>query len=935
MTFSSVEEPPRPRMQLTPGSQLGPFRIIALQGIGGMGEVYRAEDTRLGREVALKVLPGAFAHDRERASRFEREARILASLNHPNIATLHGVSELDGRTVLEMELVPGETLGERVQRGRITVEEVLSIFKQIAHALEAAHERGVIHRDLKPANIKITTDGRVKVLDFGLAKAYSGGDSSSGLDSETNLITVLTTGQSQPGMIVGTARYMSPEQARGQALDKRTDIWSYGCLLYEVLAGKAPFIADTGTDTLAAILKEEPDWGALSGPAPLQRLARRCLRKDAQSRLRDIADARLEIEELQQDSAPMRPLTFAGVTRASRRNLAVAVLLALALLATGAVTAWLFASRPVVHRSPARVVIALPAEQQLALGPSPSLAVSPDGRRLVYVAAQPGSRTQLYLRPIDRFDASVIPGTEGASAPFFSADGSWVGFYAGDAIQKVSLDGGAPLKICDAPPVASATWGRDDRITFATTLTGDGLWRVPADGGEPERLTTPDPAQKELHHMYPQVLPGGGTAVFTVLTDQGSFGAVLSLESRQWRRLSQVRPTSGGVQFVSTGHLVAAQANGLVAVVFDPASGETRGSPIPISERMAAPTDGGTAFAVAESGTLVYVPGRSTVPRRTLVTVDRDGRSEPLSDLRTAYSQPRFSPDGRWLAMTIESEAGADVWVLDLQRDTRTRLTTGDAASVPVWSPDAMNVGFHASRLGAWNLYARVADGSRAAEPLLTGPRPEPAAAWSQDPGEKLLPGFVPALSGANPQYPMSWTPDGQTLVFAERKPNGERDIWVVERGTDPAPFLLTPFDEWSPAFSPDGSWLAYVSDESGRAEVYLQPYPGPGGRWLISTGGGTDPVWAKDGHELYYLQDDQLMSVPIQTAPAVNVGAPRRLFEGHYERSDIGRNYDLSPDGKRFVMIRSDEREATPRMHVVLNWIEELGSRTSDRSAQ
>lgn len=495
-------------------------------------------------------------------------------------------------------------------------------------------------------------------------------------------------------------------------------------------------------------------------------------------------------------------------------------------------------------------------------------------------------------------------------------------------MHKVSLTGGAPLKLCDVPPLSSAIWLKDGSVMFGTTLVGDGLWRVSADGGTPQRLTTPDPAQKELHHLYPHALPSGKDATFSVLTDQGLVGAVLSIESRQWRRLPQVRPSAGGVQLASSDQLLVEQANGLVAIPFDLDRLDTSGSPTPAFERIASSADRGTAFAVAAGGTLAYIPGRPAVPRRTLVAVERDGRAVPLSAARAAFGQPRFSPDGRWLAVTIESEAGGDVWLHDIRRGTRTRLTTGEASGFPVWSPDAARVGFHAGRVGPWTLYGRVADGSRGAEPLLSGSRPEPAVAWSHDPAEKLLPGFVPALTGANPQYPMAWTPDGRTLVFVERKSNGERDIWVAEQGSDPVPFLLTPSDEWSPALSPDGQWLAYVSDESGRAEVYVQPYPGPGGRWLISTDGGTDPIWSRDARELYYLQDDQLMVVTIRAGPTVSAGTPRRLFEGRYERSDIGRNYDLSPDGTRFVMIRSEEREMPARVHVVLNWQEELKSR-------
>jgi Tol biopolymer transport system component/predicted Ser/Thr protein kinase len=912
-------------MQFTPGSAVGSFKILSLLGIGGMGEVYLARDTRLGRDVALKILPEAFARDPERRARFEREARVLASLNHPNIATLHGLTQFEGSTILEMEFVTGETLAERMLRAPMTVDEILPVFKQIAQALEAAHDQGIIHRDLKPANIKITSDGRVKVLDFGLAKAIQG--ESSGIGRAGGVEYDMTSSHSQPGMILGTARYMSPEQARGKPLDRRSDIWSFGCVLYEAAAGKAPFVGDTGSDTLAAILKEEPDWTALATSPPLQRLARRCLRKDLQSRLRDIADARLEIEELMQDSVAMRSEVSTAPPRAARRTVAIgAASIVAVLIVVTTVVAW----RSGIWRSfeataPARVAIALLPGQQLAVGPTAPLALSADGRRLVYVAVQDGGRTQLYLRPLDRFEATAIIGTEGASAPFFSPDGEWIGFYANDALQKISPEGGAPLKICDSPPLLGATWLRDGSVIFSTTLAGDGLWRVSGDGGAPARVTEPDRAQKEAHHLFPQALPDEKTVLFNILTDQGLVGAIVALDTGKWRRLPQLRTSIGGAQFASTGHLIAAQAGGLVAIPFDPDTGETSGSPIPLAERIAAFVNGGTVFSVSQGGTLAYLPAPTRVPRRTLVVVDREGRAAPLSDVRAPYAHPRLSPDGRWLAITIESETGADVWLHDLQRGNRTRLTNVDSADFPVWSPDALHVAFHAARLGPWTLYMRVADGSGPAQPLLTGSRPDPAAAWSREPAEKLLPGFLPTFSGANPQYPMSWSPDGRTLVFTERKPNGERDIWVAERGSDPTPFLLTPSDEWAPTFSPDGQWIAYVSDESGRREVYVQGFPGPGGRWLISTEGGSDPAWSRDGRELYYLHGDQLMAVSIQTVPALNAGTPRLLFEGRYEQSDIGRNYDLSPDGKRFVMVRSDETEATAQIHVVLNWLDEL----------
>jgi serine/threonine-protein kinase len=916
-------------MQFSPGTPIGSLKIVSLLGVGGMGEVYLAQDVRLGRDVAIKVLPVGVAHDPERRSRFEREARVLAALNHPNIATLYGLVDVGGHMLLEMEFVPGDTLAERVERGPISVEEALPVFKQLAAALEAAHERGIIHRDLKPANIKVVADGRVKVLDFGLAKALAPETPLIGAAGSGPVAISVTSSQTQPGMILGTARYMSPEQARGQALDRRSDIWSFGCVLYEALVGRPPFMADTASDTLAAILREEPNWDLLPGPAPLQRLVRRCLRKDLQSRLRDIADARLEIEELLQESIPMRSVQGAIVGVAPQRRVGLLTGLGFAVVAVAALALWRAAPWQVSEpAAPARLAIDLPPGQQLVVGPSPSVALSADGRRLAYVAARPGSATEVYVRSFDRFEATPVAGTEGASAPFFSPDGNAIAFYARDAIHKVSLDGGTPLTICDTPPLSGAAWLADGTIVLSTTLVGDGLWRVPADGGAPERLTTPDPGRREVHHLYPHADPAGGAVVFTVLTDQGSVGALLSMEARAWRHVPQVRPSGGGMQVLSGRYLIAAQGGRLVASSVDLDSGGLVGAPINRPERVTASVDQGPAVAVSATGTLAYIPGRTAAPRRALVVVERDGRAAPLVEERAAFKQPRFSPDGRWLAVTIESESGADVWVQDLQRGTRTRLTTGDAAGYAVWLPDARRLVFHAARLGPWTLYERVADGSRVAEPLMTASRPDPAAAWARDPGEKLLPGFVPIMTGANPQYPMSWTPDGSTLAFVERKPNGERDIWVVERGSDPAPFLLTPADEASPAFSPDGRWLAYVSDESGRREVYVQPYPDPGGRWVISTAGGTDPVWSRDGRELYYWQDEALMAVTIDAGAAFNAGTPRRLFEGRYERSEIGPNYDVSPDGKRFVMIRSDEAETGARVHVVLNWLQEIDSR-------
>lgn len=915
-------------MQVGPGSHVGSLKIVSLIGSGGMGEVYLAQDVRLGRDVAVKILPETLADDPGRRNRFEREARMLASLNHPNIATLYGLTDIGRHIALEMEFVPGDTLADRLRRGPIRVEDALPIFKQLAQALEAAHERGIVHRDLKPANIKVPADGRVKVLDFGLAKAM---DAESSDDGRPDAAFTVTSSHTQPGMILGTARYMSPEQARGLPVDRRSDIWSFGCVVYETLCGAPPFMADTASDTLAAILKDEPDWSVVAGPPPLQRLLRRCLQKDPQSRLRDIADARLEIEELLLETSASRPVASRTWPAKMRRWHVRALMGGLLALVATVITIGLWWSwpRPALP-APARVAILLPPGHRLVMGSAPVLALSPDGQRLVYAAATPGRLTALYLRPLDRFEASPLPGTEAASAPFFSPDGRWVGFYASDGIQRVSLDGGAPLRICAAPPISGAAWLTDGTIVFGTTLAGDGLWRVSADGGTAEPLTTPERAQGEIQHRYPLALPDS-TIAFTVVTDNGAVGAVLPPGARTWGKLPQVQP-AGGIQWASGGHLVTSQGMSLLAIPFDMTTGDVSGSPVPLSERTIATAGDGTPFAVAQSGTLAYVPGRTAAPSRALMLVDRDGRATPLGVTPGAFVHPRFSPDNRWLAVTIETDTGSDVWLQDQARSTRSRLTAGDRSGFAVWSPDSGAVGFHATRLGPWTLYARPVDGSTPAESLVAGARPEASAVWSRDPSETLLPGFVPSLTGANPLFPQSWHADGRTIAFVERKPNGEHDIWVVERGRDPAPFLLTPADESSPEFSPDGRWLAYVSDESGRNEVYVQPYPGPGGRWLASTAGGTDPVWSPDGREMYYLQGDQMMAVPFVTTPAPSPGVPRRLFEGAYERSAVGRNYDLSPDGTRFVMIRGDQADRPPQIHVVLNWASEIAARKGSR---
>ena len=913
-------------MQLTPGTTLGSYKILSPIGAGGMGEVYRAQHVRLGREVAVKVLPESMADTPDRRSRFEREARLLAALNHPNIATLHGLEDCGDRTLLEMELVPGENLAERLRHGPLPPDEVVPIFKQVAEALEAAHSQGIIHRDLKPANVKVTPEGRVKVLDFGLAKALEVESRSSDSPQSPTFTT-----RTHDGMVFGTAAYMSPEQVRGKPLDRRTDIWSFGCMLYEALTGRAPFTNDTISDTLAAVLKEEPDWRALpAAPIGLQRLVRRCLRKDPQSRLHDIADARLELDEAVNESAALVvPMPGHGSWRISRRHAALGGLLAV-IVAASIFGAWRLGRSQNTPAGQSRFVVPLPSGVALESGPGPTLVLSPDGSRLVFAGLGRGAGTQLFSRELDRFEAAPIASTQGASAPFFSPDGRWIGFFANGALQKVAVDGGAPLKIADTPAVWSATWGPDQHIVFASAVAPNGLRRVSAEGGASEELTLPKAEQGELQHAFPQVLPGGDRVLFSILTKDGWQPAVLTLATREWQTLRRGAPGYTPAHFLASGHLVYAQENGgLVAVPFDPARGELTGSAISLLERIDL-VRGGSAFAVSESGTLVYLPARAELPHRTLVVVDSEGRGTPLPGASAPFAHPRLSRDGARLAVSIESESGADVWIYDVQRGTRTRLTSGGFNGFPLWTPDASELTFQAAASpGRFSVFSRAVNGSGPAEALLPD---QPVATSGNLPAgmASLLPGTMPRPGSANPHVPMSWSADGRHLAFDERKPGAQRDVWVLTRGGDPSPFVLTAFDEWSPAFSPDGLWLAYVSNESGRNEVYVQPYPGPGGKWPISSEGGTEPAWSPDGRQLFYRRGDQIVSVAVQTTPDFSAGATRVLFDGPYEVLEGARTYDVMPDGKRFVMVRRDAGDVPQRFYVVSNWFQELNARAS-----
>jgi len=904
------------RLSIRPGRRLGPYEILAPIGAGGMGEVYKAHDPNLGRDVAIKVLPANFVNDPPRLARFQREARLLAALNHPYIATIYGLEQSGGVTCLVMELVPGETLANRVKSGPLPVEESLQIAAQIAEALEAAHEKSIIHRDLKPSNVKVTPEGKVKVLDFGLAKAFAGDAAN---DDPSNSPTLSATATMQ-GVILGTAAYMSPEQARGKTCDKRADIWAFGCALYELLAGKPAFHGETVTEILAAVLKEEPDWRALPASTPLKirDLLGRCLQKELRRRLHDVADARIEIEEALAAPADAEPAAAAKSNRL--RWPGILVWGVASLLVAGLINMAVWKLKPSSTSPPqpvSRLVINLRPGQQLAgLESGPAVALSPDGTHLAYVARQSGNQ-QLYLRAMDSDEVKPIPGTEGAVNPFFSPDGQWVGFFGGGKLKKISVSGGAALSLGDATNPRGANWGSRGIIAF-TPANGFGLQQVSDAGGAPQPLTRLE--KGELSHLWPEFLPGGKAELFATGSTSINFSnakvAVQSVETRERRNLVQVGTNP---RYAPSGHLVYAQGGSLMAVPFDPQRLAISGTAVPVVQGvLQSPVSGSAQYSFSATGSLVYVPGVVQSNQSKPVWVSRNGAELPLAAPERAYRGPRVSPDGRRIAISI-TEQETQIWLYDLSQETLTRLTFGgNVNNNPSWTPDGKRIAFESGKEGPLNIFWQLADGSGGLERLTTS---------------------------EYPQVPHSWSPDGQLLAFVETNPTTGYDIWMLRMGgtsqssaqvpsggsgqvRKALTFLQTRFDEAVPRFSPDGRWLAYVSNESGRNEIYVQPYPGPGGKWQISTEGGAEPVWNRNGRELFYRTGDKMMAVEIRTQPGFSVGKPRMLFEGRYRPTPAtSPNYDVSPDGQRFLMLKPAEQEqsAPTQINVVLNWFEEL----------
>src|SRR5467141_2105853 len=863
-------------MALASGTRLGSYEVVAQIGAGGMGEVYQAHDTKLGRDVAIKVLPEAVAHDADRLSRFQREAKMLAALNHPNIATIHGLEQSGGTSYLVMELVSGDTLAERVKReGTVPVEEALTIAKQIAEALEAAHEKGIIHRDLKPANVKVTTEGKVKVLDFGLAKAFAGEEAGSDPSNSPTLSQAAT----MQGMILGTAAYMSPEQARGKTVDKRTDLWAFGCVLYELLTAKPAFHGEDITEILAAVVKSEPDWSCFPEDTPpaIRLLFRRCLQKDKALRLRDAGDVRIEIHEAM--SAPPTAVapTATPAKKIWREHLAWAA--AAVFVSTTVAFAIGFVLRAPKSPQSMRLSAEIGVDASLDTSLGSSAILSPDGTRLALIAIGADEKRRIYVRSLDQLQATALPGTENARDPFFSPDSQWIGFFADGNLKKISVQGGVAVTLCDAPTDRGGSWGEDGTIVF-TPDVGAPLTKVSSSGGVPQPLTTLDKQGGETTQRWPQVLPGGKAVLYT--------------------------SAAGGVGIIFED----ADIN-----VYSMASGQ----PTPILEGVGtSPGVGGAQFSFSVNGSIAYVASGGGGQNVSIYWMDRAGKFTPLRETPGDYRNPAFSPDGKRLALEISDGKRRDIWVYEWERDALTRLTfASEDITNPVWTPNGQRIVYSSrEKGGAYNLWWIRADGGGNPERLTESKSAQSAGSWRPD-GKVLA--FTQSNSGTNL--------DIMTLPIE----GDEKSGW---KSGEPKSFLNSPSAEVQPAFSPDGRWLAYEGSESGSYEVFVRPFPGPGGKWQISSSGGVLPKWSRNGRELFYRTSDSKIMVVTYTASGDSFHADKPQLWSPGQFTELGLftyNFDLHPDGKRFAVLKAPGTGQTAAMNKVsfiFNFFDELRSK-------
>jgi Tol biopolymer transport system component len=880
---------------MSPQESIGHYTITSKLGEGGMGAVYRATDTKLNREVALKVLPEAFAADPDRMARFEREAQMLAALNHPNIAAIYGIEQ----GAIVMELVEGET-----PSGKIPIETALAYARQIATALEAAHEKGIIHRDLKPANIKVTPDGVVKLLDFGLAKAT---EETAGNPANSPTMSLTMT---QAGVILGTAAYMSPEQARGKMVDKRSDIWAFGVVLFEMLTGRALYGGgETVTDTIAAVVTREPDWSALPADTPprVRRLLERCLRKDSKQRLRDIGEARVILDE------PETAAPAVSEARSSKLPWIAATALAVAAAAAGA--GWWRASQP-ERRMPMRFDVSLGPDA--VAGDFNGVAISPDGSRLMYAHRAPDGQMEIVTRQLDRARGAPVAGSAMPGwvlFPAFSPDGNWIATYARGQILKFAIQGGAPAALCAATDVVlGLDWSDPDFVLFAAT---DGrIMRVPAAGGEARILTDPKKTG-DIAHGFPQTLPGGKVALFTGLKRVESESAEIKAVNVASGEIRTVHRGGALPRFVPSGHLIYQQGGSLFAARFDPVQLELRGTPTLILDDVTqGPTGLPMPVSISRTGTLVYVAGKGGSGKGSIASMQEDGKTTPLVSTEDFYIAPAFSPNGKRLAYSQRTGRGMDVWVYDLERQTPTQLTfDANRVGAPevAWTPDGAHLVYTAMTAEGPTMFWVRADGSEQPRKLVEG-------------------------------RPHSFSPDGRTLIYTIPR-DGIPDLWTVTidasdpehpKAGKPEAFLNTPAVEVDGMFSPDGRWVAYASSESGREEMFVRPFPPSregGGKVRVSTAGGKFPSWSRTARELFFLgEDNRIMVATYTVSPGgIEFTKPRVWSERPVRRTLVFRSLDLHPDGKRFAVLPLGEEELKrdrSQVTVILNFFEELKRR-------
>ena len=861
------------------GETLGHYKVLEQLGRGGMGEVYLAEDLSLDRKVALKFLPDAFTSDPERMARFEREAKLLASLNHPNIAAIYGLEQADGKRFLVLEYVEGETLQARLNKGALPVEDALGVCRQIAEGLEAAQEKGVVHRDLKPANVMITAEEKVKILDFGLAKALA--DEIRSVESSHS--PTITEAMTQPGVVLGTAAYMSPEQAKGKAVDKRADIWAFGCILYECLTGKRVFEGETVTETLAAILRGEPDWQILPTTTPIniQFVLRRCLNKDISRRFRDAADVQIQMEEVPDIGEVTKPVKH---NRLAWIWAAIATLLAIAL----AVPAFVY-----FHGQEPGDAMRFYVE--IPFAPGRILAVSPDGRYIAFVADKDGQRL-LWLHSLAELENRPLQGTDGALYPFWSYNSRFVGFGAEGKLKKIDISGGYPGTLCDLPDgllFRGGTWSSDDVLLFMGG--GSSLYRIPADGGTPVAVTAVDQSRQETSHRFPSFLPDGQHFLFTVrsLLPENHGIYVGSLDSGERKRVINV--LSNGV-FAAPGFLLFARDGELIAQRFDPDRLEVTGEPVTIVQQLGNPRVGYAPFTASETGLLAY-SSEQEPPDSPLIWMSRDGRQ--LGEAGGAFRTPALSPDGSLIAVTRcqTDTASTDIWLIDSSRGVEEPLTRHAAWDQhPVWSPDGLRIVFSSPRDDTCGLFQIPVDGSGSEERI---------------------------LDSTTTIRPTDWSPDGRFIVYRNDDPLTNTDLWALPLFGDGEPFPIarSEFGEAQGSVSPDGRWIAYSSDDSGRSEIYVHAFPTPKQRWTVTVNGGSDPKWSHDGKELFYAAaDGKLMAVPVTLGEVPDFGAPVALFDAKiFDINREGTQYDVSDDGQRFVLPMPNEIPS--KFTVILNW--------------